>query len=169
MSKTMNFTMTAAAVLAALTATAAPLSAQAQVGRNVINCDAPGGRQQAGAAIGAVLGGLVGSQVSKNERALGAVAGAGLGAAAGSYVGCNQQRARAANGSYNVVGYGQGQASGNTYRATSNLKVRSGPSTSYAQVGSLSRGQTFQANGSEGEWVRLANGGYVSAHYVAPY
>ena len=44
-----------AAALAALV-TAAPMAAQAQA-NGVTNCDAPGGRQRAGALIGAVVGG----------------------------------------------------------------------------------------------------------------
>ena len=159
MSKTAFSAVATAAVLAAA-AMAMPTAAAAQ-SNGITNCDAPGGRQQAGAAIGAVVGGLLGSQVSDNERTLGAVVGAGAGAAAGSYIGCRQQRERA-NQNY-------GQVASNTYRATSNLRVRSGPSTRYSQVGSLSAGQTFQVRGSEGEWVQLDNGGWVSAHYVAPY
>lgn len=161
MSTLTKFTTTAAAL--ALVLSAAPLAAQAQ-SNGITSCDAPGGRQQAGAAIGAVIGGLAGSQVSSNERALGAVVGAGAGAAAGSYIGCNQQRARA-NAQVNVQGNGQYAA--NSYRATSNLRVRSGPGTSYRQVGSLRAGQSFQASSSQGEWVQLSNGGWVSAHYVA--
>lgn len=161
MSTLTKFTTTAAAL--ALVLSAAPLAAQAQ-SNGITNCDAPGGRQQAGAAIGAVIGGLAGSQVSSNERALGAVVGAGAGAAAGSYIGCNQQRARA-NAQVNVQSSGQYAAS--SYRATSNLRVRSGPGTNYRQVGSLRAGQSFQASSSQGEWVQLSNGGWVSAHYVA--
>lgn len=68
---------------------------------NFFNCDATGQRQETGALLGGVAGALLGSQVSKNERALGAVIGAGLGAAAGSWIGCRmqvseQQRARSA-------------------------------------------------------------------------
>lgn len=162
----LNFTMTAAALVAALAAGAAPMAAQAQSRSNgITNCDAPGGRQQAGAAIGAVIGALAGSQVSSNERGLGAVVGAGAGAAAGSYIGCNQQRGRA--NAQATSSYSYDEASGGNYRATTNLRVRSGPGTNYSQVGSLSRGQSFQAAGSEGEWVRLSNGGYVNAHYVS--
>tara|TARA_R110000782_G_scaffold56072_3_gene117801 strand:- start:155 stop:643 length:489 start_codon:yes stop_codon:yes gene_type:complete len=160
MSNMTKFTMTAAAVAALISA--APMAAQAQ-SNGVTNCDAPGGRQQAGAAIGAVIGGLAGSQVSSNERTLGAVVGAGAGAAAGSYIGCNQQRARA---NAQVNGQASGQYAGG-YRATSNLRVRSGPGTNYRQVGSLRAGQSFQASSSQGEWVQLSNGGWVSAHYVA--
>lgn len=161
MSNMTKFTMTAAAVAALISA--APMAAQAQ-SNGVTNCDAPGGRQQAGAAIGAIIGGLAGSQVSSNERTLGAVVGAGAGAAAGSYIGCNQQRARA-NAQMN--GQASGHYAANSYRATSNLRVRSGPGTNYRQVGSLRAGQSFQASSSQGEWVQLSNGGWVSAHYVA--
>ena len=78
MSKTFKAGLAATAMFAALGAAAVPMSASAMPQANgITNCDAPGGRQQAGAAIGAVLGGLAGSQVSKNERALGAVVGAG--------------------------------------------------------------------------------------------
>ena len=34
--------------------------------------------------------------------------------------------------------------------------------------GSLSAGQPFTAVGSQGEWVQIAGGGWVNAHYVAP-
>ena len=157
MSKTFKAGLAATAMFTALAAAAAPMTASAMPQANgITNCDAPGGRQQAGAAIGAVLGGLAGSQVSKNERALGAVVGAGAGAAAGSYIGCNQQRACQANQ----------QAQGGAYRATSNLRIRSGPGTNYRQAGSLRAGQSFSAIGSQGEWVQIAGGGWVNARYV---
>lgn len=154
MSKIMNTTLAAAAAVAAL-AMAVPTASMAQQANGITNCDAPGGRQQAGAVIGGVIGALAGSQISSNERALGAVAGAGAGAAAGSYIGCNQQRARSENAT-----------SGGAYRATSNLRIRSGPGTNYRQVGMLSAGQPFSATGSQGEWVQIAGGGWVSARYV---
>ena len=147
--------LASAAMLASLAPAALPSAAMAQSRANgVTNCDAPGGRQRTGALIGGLLGAVVGSQVSDNERTLGAVVGAGAGAAAGSYIGCNQQRARQ-------------DARGGDYRATANLRIRSGPGTSYRQVGSLSSGQSFSATGSQGEWVQIAGGGWVSAHYVA--
>lgn len=149
----------AAALLGGLAPMALPTAAAAQQANGITNCDAPGGRQRAGALIGAVIGGLAGSQISDNERALGAVVGAGAGAAAGSYIGCNQQRARAYSSDY---GY-----SADTYRATSNLRIRSGPGTNYRQVGSLSAGQPFTAVSSQGEWVQIAGGGWVNAHYVS--
>ncbi|HRJ63248.1 MAG TPA: SH3 domain-containing protein, partial [Brevundimonas sp.] len=73
-----------------------------------------------------------------------------------SYIGCNQQRARA-----------DSATSGGAYRATSNLRIRSGPGTNYRQVGTLSAGQPFSATGSQGEWVQIAGGGWVNARYVA--
>ncbi len=155
MSKFMNTTLAIAAALAALV-TAVPTVSLAQQANGITNCDAPGGRQRTGAVIGGVLGALAGSQISDNERTLGAVAGGAAGAAAGSYIGCNQQRARATNAS-----------AGGAYRATSNLRIRSGPGTSYRQVGTLSAGQPFSATGSQGEWVQIAGGGWVSARYVA--
>ena len=144
----------AAALLGGLAPMALPTAAAAQQANGITNCDAPGGRQRTGAIIGALIGGVAGSQISDNERTLGAVAGAAAGAAAGSYIGCNQQRARQ-------------DARGGDYRATSNLRIRSGPGTSYRQVGSLSAGQPFSAIGSQGEWVQIAGGGWVNAHYVA--
>ena len=158
MSKTLNTTLATAAALTALV-TAAPMAAQAQA-NGITNCDAPGGRQQAGALIGGVIGALAGSRISSNERALGAVAGAGAGAAAGSYIGCNQQRARL---------NAEASSSGAQYRASSNLRIRSGPGTNYRQAGSLSAGQPFTAVGSQGEWVQIAGGGWVHANYVQPY
>ncbi|WP_409018550.1 SH3 domain-containing protein [Brevundimonas vesicularis] len=158
MSKIYMAGLAAAALVTSMGASAVPMTAAAMPQANgITNCDAPGGRQQAGAAIGAVLGGLAGSQISKNERALGAVVGAGAGAAAGSYIGCNQQRTRAI-----------ANAPAGDYRATSNLRIRTGPGTNYRQTGSLSAGQPFTAIGSQGEWVQIAGGGWVSAHYVAP-
>ena len=145
--------LASAAMLASLAPAALPTAAMAQQANGITNCDAPGGRQRTGAIIGALIGGVAGSQISYNERTLGAVAGAAAGAAAGSYIGCNQQRARQ-------------DARGGDYRATSNLRIRSGPGTNYRQVGSLSAGQPFSVVGSQGEWVQIAGGGWVSAHYV---
>lgn len=156
-----------AAAAFVLTVTAVPTAAFAQdrpVG--ILACDAPGGRQQTGATIGAVLGGLVGSQVSDNERTLGAVVGAAGGAAAGSYIGCQQQRDRANQQAYSPPAQ---QGYGSAY-ASSTVNVRSGPGTDYARVGSLQRGQAFQAGERLGDWVGVVqNGqtvGYVSGRYV---
>lgn len=134
----------------------------------VLGCNAPGGRQQAGAVIGGLLGAALGSQVSRNERALGAGIGGVAGAAAGSYIGCRQQVARQGHYSagYNN-GYAQAQSQAHAYVARSNLRVRSGPSTGYGQIGSLGAGQTFQAAGYQGEWIQLVGGGYVHSGYVS--
>lgn len=160
--KKITVAIAAAAILGTLAPAAIPTIASAQSRANgVTNCDAPGGRQRTGALIGGVLGALAGSQISDNERALGAVAGGAAGAAAGSYIGCNQQRQRAAAYSSNY-NYG----SGDQYRASSNLNIRSGPGTNYRTMGRLSAGQPFTATGSQGEWVQIAGGGWVNAHYV---
>lgn len=81
-----------AAISLALLAAGQASQAQAQnpISR-LFSCEQSGRKQEGGAALGAVVGGLLGSQVSKNERALGAVAGAALGAGIGSYVGCRMQ------------------------------------------------------------------------------
>ncbi|MFC5345217.1 SH3 domain-containing protein [Brevundimonas staleyi] len=158
MSKIFTTSLATAAALAALVS-AAPMAAQAQA-NGITNCDAPGGRQTAGAVIGGLLGAVAGSNLARNERTAGTIVGAGAGAAAGSYIGCNQQRARAAS---------QANSSGAQYRAASNLRIRSGPGTSYRQAGSLSAGQPFTAIGSQGEWVQIAGGGWVNANYVQPY
>ena len=72
----------AAALVGGLAPMALPTVAVAQQANGITNCDAPGGRQRTGAIIGAIVGGLAGSQISDNERTLGAVVGAGAGAAA---------------------------------------------------------------------------------------
>lgn len=154
----------AALTLSTLAGAALPTAANAQVGRNIVGCDAPGGRQEAGAAIGAVAGALLGSQLADNERTLGAVVGGGVGAAAGSYIGCKQQRDRAEA----YAGYRGRDA----YVADTNLKVRSGPSRRSAQVGSLAAGESFQVLGMRNGWAEVGyNGrsvGYVSGDYVSP-
>lgn len=154
MSKSFKITLATAAALASLVS-AAPMAASAQA-NGITNCDAPGGRQAAGAVIGGLLGGVVGSNLARNERTAGTIVGAGAGAAAGSYIGCNQQRARANSQA----------SSGGQYRATSNLRIRSGPGTNYGTRGTLSAGQPFSVINSQGEWVQIAGGGWVNAHYV---
>lgn len=85
---------------AAVALAAAPQASYAQAAGTPLGaffaCEASGQRQETGALIGGVAGALLGSQVSKNERALGAVLGAGLGAAAGSWIGCRMQRSEQA-------------------------------------------------------------------------
>lgn len=182
MSKIMKSTLATAAALAALV-TAVPTVSMAQQANGVTNCDAPGGRQRAGAMIGGVLGALAGSQVSDNERALGAVVGAGAGAAAGSYIGCKSQTkddygrgvySRDGQRLANYVLPARYERTNMRMTAVTNVSLRAGPSTSTARVGSLQRGQTFQAaayaNG--GQWVLVSRDGvgvgYVHAGYVRP-
>jgi len=172
----------ALSVAAAMTATAVPMTASAQ-NAGVFRCDAPGSKQESGAVIGAPLGGLLGSQVSKNERTAGAVVGAGLGAAAGSYVGCKSQtnddyaRGTYSRGGQRLASYvlpARYERTNMRMTAVTNVSLRAGPSTSTSRVGVLQRGQTFQASAyaNGGQWVLVSrNGvgiGYVHAGYVRP-
>lgn len=157
-----NLTAAAAMALTASVAALAPGVASAQSRANgITNCDAPGGRQGAGALIGGVVGGVLGNRVAgRGDRTVGTVVGAGAGAAAGSYIGCSQQRARANQ----QQAYGGGNGA---YSATSNVRVRSGPGARYGQVGSLRAGDRFDVVGSRGGWMQLSDGGWVAARYVA--
>ena len=125
---------------------------------SIINCDASGNRQANGAVIGAIGGAIVGNNVSKGKNA--PIVGALAGAAAGSYIGCQQQRERAAS-------RGTGQ-----FAATSQVNVRTAPSTSAQHIITLAAGQRVQVVSYSGNWarVRIANGqvGYVSASYLRP-
>jgi surface antigen len=100
-----------AASAAALTA-AAPMPAAAQgmgLG-NLFSCQ--GSQGTTGTIAGALLGGLAGSQISKNERTLGAVAGAALGAWAGNNLACrmdNNGRGRAENAFERALETGRAQ------------------------------------------------------------
>ncbi|MGI5883884.1 MAG: SH3 domain-containing protein [Candidatus Spyradocola sp.] len=47
------------------------------------------------------------------------------------------------------------------------LNVRTGPSTSYSKVGTLSRGTAVQVVATYGDWARLSNGYYVSMSYLS--
>jgi hypothetical protein len=159
----------ALSVAAAMTATAVPMTASAQTG--VFRCDAPGSKQESGAVIGALLGGLLGNQVAKNERT------------AGTVVGCKSQTkddygrgvySRDGQRLANYVLPARYERTNMRMTAVTNVSLRAGPSTSTARVGSLQRGQTFQAaayaNG--GQWVLVSRDGvgvgYVHAGYVRP-
>lgn len=158
--------------------------------RSIVECDAKGGRQEAGALIGGAIGALVGSQVAKNERTLGTVAGAAAGAAAGSYVGCAQQRSSAAKGlrpykgdiagtytrdGYRLANHVQPAAFGNlqgAHRATATVNMRAAPSASGQKIGSIRAGQTFDVLARTGDWVLVGQDGvgvgYVSSRYARP-
>ena len=99
---------------------------------------------------------MVGSNLARNERTAGTIVGAGAGAA-GGFVYRLQPAARSRR---------LGVATAAQYRASSNLRIRSGPGTNYRTAGTLSAGQPFTAIGSQGEWVQIAGGGWVNAHYV---
>lgn len=172
----------ALSVAAAMAATAIPMTASAQ-NAGILRCDATGSKQEKGAAIGAVLGALIGNQVAKNERTAGTVVGAGLGAAAGSYIGCKSQTSDAyAQGTYTrggqrLASYVQPARYERTnlrMTAVTNVSLRAGPSTSTSKVGVLQRGQTFQAAAyaNDGQWVLVSRDGvgigYVHAGYVRP-
>lgn len=173
----------ALSVAAAMTTAAVPMTAAAQPAAGVFRCDSPGSKQESGAVIGALIGGLLGNKISKNERAAGTVVGAGLGAAAGSYIGCRSQtNDDRAQGVYSRDGQrlasyvlpARYDRTNVRMTAVTNVSLRAGPSTATARVGSLQRGETFQAaayaNG--GQWVLVSrNGvgvGYVHAGYVRP-
>ena len=64
----------AVALTAAMAATV-PTTASAQTGRNIVNCDAPGGRQATGAVIGGVLGSAVGLHAALWVSAIGSFLG----------------------------------------------------------------------------------------------
>ncbi|MBL8553213.1 MAG: SH3 domain-containing protein [Phenylobacterium sp.] len=76
---------------ATLGLSATPAAAQLGLG-GLYSCDAPGQANTGGAVIGGLVGALAGSQISRNERTLGAVIGAGIGAAIGNSIGCRMDR-----------------------------------------------------------------------------
>jgi surface antigen len=91
-----KFTTTAVTAIALLVAPAIPTSAAfAQSGNplnSIFSCQASGNKQAGGAAVGAVLGGLLSnSTAGRRNRGTSTVLGAALGAAAGSYIGCRMQ------------------------------------------------------------------------------
>ena len=47
------------------------------------------------------------------------------------------------------------------------LNVRTGPSTSYSKVSTLSRGTAVEVVGTYGNWAKLSNGYYVSLSYLS--
>lgn len=183
--KTKTFAMTLAMTAAALSVAVAP-SAQARVQQRlggVVGCEATGGKQEAGAVIGALLGAAAGSNLAKNDRGTGTAIGAVVGAGAGSYVGCKMQRDRAVDetgGAYVSNGIRISQSVDaapmtrmtGKYVARSNLNLRAAASTRGAKLGSVGAGQTFQALGrtGDGKWILVGqNGvgvGYVSSAYV---
>jgi hypothetical protein len=179
----------AAAAALVLTGALGATAAQAQGISGVTSCAAPGGKQEGGALIGALLGAALGSNLAKNDRGTGTAIGAVAGAAAGSAIGCQMQH----KSQDQAYGYGQPATytsgayrlssdirpasfarAGGTMVATTNLKLRSAPSTRGVQVGGLRAGQRFQAlayvRGSQ--WILVGQGGvgvgYVHGAYAQP-
>lgn len=182
----------AAAMVGALTLGAAA-PAQAQNFGGVLGCNAPGGKQEGGALIGALVGAAAGSNLAKNDRTTGTALGAVVGAAAGSAIGCKlqhddqdrryaqghgyQQPATYTHGGYRLdrsISPANYAGGGGAMIARSNVNLRAAPSTSSARVGQLRAGQRFEAlayvRGSE--WVLVGqNGvgvGYVHGAYIQP-
>ncbi|HYE44677.1 MAG TPA: SH3 domain-containing protein [Caulobacter sp.] len=170
-------------LVAALGVAAAPMTAAAQPSNGPFGCSASGKKQEGGALIGAILGGLIGSKLTDNEPAAGAILGAGAGAAVGGAIGCQAQKNDAAtrgtyvSGGYRLADYVQPanfQRAGGRFIATSTVNLRAGPSTGAAKAGQLRRGETFtaMAYAKRGQWVLVGqNGvgvGYVAAAYVRP-
>src|SRR5436190_12545072 len=180
MHTSMKTTFAAAALMAGAMTLAAPASA------GVTGCSAPGGKQEVGAVLGAVAGGLIGSKVGGHHDTAETLIGAGAGAAAGSAVGCEMQKnrtqAQASGGTYTRNGYrlssdiqpASYNRMGETFVAASTVNMRSAPSANSGRVGSLRRGERFQAMASVrgSEWILVGqNGvgvGYVRADLVHP-
>jgi uncharacterized protein YcfJ len=102
--------LTAASALATVTAAPMPAAAQGMGLNSIFSCQGPNGTT--GTIAGALLGGLAGSQISKNERGLGAVAGAALGAWAGNQLACRMNsngRANAENAFERALNTGRTQ------------------------------------------------------------
>ncbi|MET0295550.1 MAG: SH3 domain-containing protein [Phenylobacterium sp.] len=181
----------AAAGLAALALSAgavAPASAQG-IGSGVVNCGAPGNKQIAGAVIGALAGGALGSNLAKNDRGTGTAIGAVAGAATGSYVGCRMQRSDAgrqagyygertySHGGYRLSGDLQPASfsrDGDLYVAETTVNLRAAPTTGSGRVGQLRAGEQFEALARvrNSPWILVGQDGvgvgYVHENYVSP-
>jgi len=69
-----------------------PQPAQTAGSWGFLSCAAPGQRQEMGAAIGAVAGGVIGNRVGgEDNQLLGTAVGAAVGGLAGSWIGCRLQ------------------------------------------------------------------------------
>ncbi len=91
--------MFAGAAMALVMAAGAPMAAQAQDASYDGYCYAKkADAKTTGTVVGAIAGGLLGSQISKNERGLGAVGGAVVGGAIGRNIGANS--VKCLNGEY---------------------------------------------------------------------
>jgi uncharacterized protein YcfJ len=169
----------------ALSMVAAPTSASAMSQKlgGVVGCNASGGKQEAGAVVGGLLGALAGNKLAKHDRGTGTAIGAVVGAGAGSYAGCQMQKSRAAEnagGIYTSNGIRVAQSVDaapmtkikGKYVARSTLNLRASASTRGERIGALQAGETFQALGrtGDGQWILVGQDGvgvgYVSSAYV---
>ena len=153
----------------------------------VTSCSAAGGKQEGGAVIGAIAGGLLGHAVGGRHATGETVAGAALGAAAGSAIGCEAQKDRAERAGYTPATYKHGgyrlssaispasyNRVGRTFVAQSGVNLRSAPTANSARVGRLQAGERFQAMAQvrHSDWILVGqNGigvGYVRGDFVRP-
>ena len=185
--------MAAAAMAAMLSAAAvagaaAPAQAETLI-PGVTGCGASGVKQERGALIGALAGGFLGNRIADGDRGMGTLLGAVAGGAAGSAVGCQMQHndtQRAAYGggyeaaTYRHGGYrlhsGVAPASytriGHGLVTTQTVNLRAAPSQGGARIGTLRRGERFEAlaqvRGTD--WILVGQDGvgmgYVSGAYV---
>lgn len=171
--------------IAAILAGAMALGGATTASAGVTGCSASGGKQEGGAVIGAIAGGLLGHAVGGRHATGETVAGAALGAAAGSAIGCEAQKDRAAkqaSGTYTRNGYRLSSSIspasynrvGQTFVAESGVNLRAAPTTNSARVGRLQAGQRFQAMAQvrNSDWILVGqNGigvGYVRGDFVRP-
>ena len=181
--KTIAMTLAMSATALSMVAAPTTASAMSQKLGGVIGCNASGGKQEAGAVIGGLLGAVAGNKLAKHDRGTGTAIGAVVGAGAGSFAGCQMQKSRAANeagGAYNSNGIQVSnavEASPMTkikgkYVARSTLNLRASASTRGERIGSVQAGEVFQALGrtGDGKWILVGQDGvgvgYVSSAYV---
>lgn len=168
-------------------------TASAQTGggvKSIFKCDAVGGKQEAGALLGALAGAAAGSNLAKNDRGTGTAIGALVGAAAGSWTGCKMQRNEAANGQRTWKDEGGPTYASGRYAlaryvqpaqfipadydmyATASVNIRAAPNAGASKLGRLNRGQPFHAlaYADGGQWVLVGDNGigvgYVNAAFV---
>jgi hypothetical protein len=149
----------------------------------VTGCSASGGKQEAGAVIGAGVGGVIGNKVGGRHATGETLAGAAVGAAAGSAIGCEVQKSSARQGStYTRDGYrlhsnvqsARWSRVDEGFVAQRAVNLRAGPNGRSARVGRLQAGERFHAlarvRGSD--WILVGRDGvgvgYVRGDFVRP-
>lgn len=119
MTKTMK-TLTAAVITSGLMMSAAvPMASQARPYTQTYSCQVDKSKaKKTGLILGAIGGALLGSQVAKNEKGLGAIAGGLAGAALGSKIGKDQGKQHCNNveNSMQDAGYDRYDRYGNRYQ-----------------------------------------------------